>query len=255
MDADLEKRWQRLSLMTEESEAVVVARDSGTTKESDTRFSLFGRLLSSRSFNQEAFFVTMKNIWKPIRGMEISTVGENLYLLHFFSKEDYNKVLDGSPWTFDKHPLLLKEYNGNLRPCDVVFEEMPLWVRFCNLPFKMMNEKVGLQLGAAVGRIEKVDLDRNGCGWGKYLRVRIHIDITKPLKRVVMVTGEEGGAAIRVGVQYERLPNFCYMCGKLGHVDHDCEVGETDFPEPKPYGDWLRSSPPRGRRPTPSSDP
>ena len=56
---------------------------------------------------------------------------------------------------------------------------------------------------------------------GKYLRVGLTIDISKQLckGRVVRMGGTEKG---RVDFRYERLPIFCYWCGKLDHDDRDC---------------------------------
>lgn len=52
---------------------------------------------------------------------------------------------------------------------------------------------------------------------------------------------------IQVHLKYERLPNFCYHCGLLGHLVKDCRecfnvdnlTGEVNE-EMLHYGDWLR---------------
>ena len=41
---------------------------------------------------------------------------------------------------------------------------------------------MGRWLGSWVGKVLNVDVDNKGFGWGEYLRVRIHINFTKPLK-------------------------------------------------------------------------
>lgn len=43
-------------------------------------------------------------------------------------------------------------------------------------------------------------------------------------------------------MKYERLPNFCYVCGHIGHVELDCEESQGDE-EHQLYGDFLRASP------------
>lgn len=39
---------------------------------------------------------------------------------------------------------------------------------------------------------------------------------------------------------YERLPNFCYLCGKLGHLNRDCDIQVSADSHPS-YGNWLRA--------------
>ena len=43
-------------------------------------------------------------------------------------------------------------------------------------------------------------------------------------------------------VRYEKLPNICFNCGRLGHAVRDRVDGSMDPKNPK-YGIWLRASP------------
>lgn len=52
-----------------------------------------------------------------------------------------------------------------------------------------------------------------------------------------------------MAITYERLPNFCYYCGVLGHLVKDCrDCAEVDdstgeiLEEKLMYGDWLRAN-------------
>ena len=48
-----------------------------------------------------------------------------------------------------------------------------------------------------------------------------------------------------MGLKYERLPNFCYWCGRVTHGERDCEVwlrGRGKLRrEDQQYGEWLRA--------------
>jgi hypothetical protein len=59
---------------------------------------------------------------------------------------------------------------------------------------------------------------------GRYLRVKVKLDITKPLMRGVTVfVGENEDKPLWCSVEYEfLLPDFCYICGLIGHVDKPC---------------------------------
>ena len=62
---------------------------------------------------------------------------------------------------------------------------------------------------------------------GCFIRVRVTIDITKPLCRGRVVhleggVGGGGGGGVWVTFKFERLPNLCYWCGCLNHDDREC---------------------------------
>ena len=62
---------------------------------------------------------------------------------------------------------------------------------------------------------------------GEFMRVRVKLDIKKPLsrgRRVRSGPDSDGWVSFR----YERLPVFCYWCGRLTHDAKDCDV-------------WIRS--------------
>lgn len=52
-----------------------------------------------------------------------------------------------------------------------------------NMPLACMNREAGCNIGSTVGTVEQVDVNSKGVGWGKYLRVKVMLDITKPLAR------------------------------------------------------------------------
>ncbi|CAN1786023.1 hypothetical protein LINPERHAP1_LOCUS17090 [Linum perenne] len=80
------------------------------------------------------------------------------------------------------------------------------------------------------------------------MRVRVRLDIRKPLKREKKIR-VEGGESFTCAFRYERLPNFCYICGKLGHIDRYCEV-IFQVPEDQIVRMWdeqLRAPPRKSR--------
>ncbi|XWS60811.1 hypothetical protein CRYUN_Cryun07bG0069500 [Craigia yunnanensis] len=75
----------------------------------------------------------------------------------FASKSDKHRILDGSPWSFDKHLLVLKDYDGNLRPTNYVFDSATFWIRVYGLPLKMMNQGMAERIGGKLGILKGVD--------------------------------------------------------------------------------------------------
>jgi len=42
--------------------------------------------------------------------------------------------------------VILQEFNYDLRPSDVTFDELAIWVNILNLPFELRDEKWGFEL-------------------------------------------------------------------------------------------------------------
>ena len=52
-----------------------------------------------------------------------------------------------------------------------------------------------------------------------YLRVRVFVDVNKPLVRIVPITLKE---LKNYTASYEKLADFYYFCGCMGHVVEEC---------------------------------
>jgi len=96
-------------------------------------------------------------------------------------------------------------------------------------------------LASNVGELVSFD-DSTMMGTDKALYLRVDIDITKPLQRGINVM--IAGKPIWIRFKYVKLPDFCYGCGKLGHVLKGCNTIETEERDPGlQHGAWLRASP------------
>ncbi|MBA0711256.1 hypothetical protein Golax_010455 [Gossypium laxum] len=125
---------------------------------------------------------------------------------------------------------------------DYEFNITPFWIRIYNIPFEQMDREVAIDVGKAIGEVVVIDWhDRNG-RWTEYIRIRVKIDVLRPLRRVVHLVGSEGTETV-CAIKYERLPAFCYICGLIGHTTQKCnrkeehlETNNLNFQ----YGSWLK---------------
>ncbi|KAK2647323.1 hypothetical protein Ddye_014812 [Dipteronia dyeriana] len=53
--------------------------------------------------------------------------------------------------------------------------------------------------------------------WGKIMRVKIRIDISKPSKGWLRLKLGKTDEVTIVSLKYKRLSEFCFSCGKIGH--------------------------------------
>ncbi|KAL0429540.1 UNVERIFIED_CONTAM: hypothetical protein Sradi_0580000 [Sesamum radiatum] len=100
-------------------------------------------------------------------------------------------------------------------------------------------------IGGKIGKFLEYELHEHGLNWSPTMRMRVAMNISKPLKRAMRLCSPTGESFL-VTFSYERLPNYCYMCGILGHIAKFCPLRyEDDFEEPRealPYGPWLRAN-------------
>ncbi|KAK2993812.1 hypothetical protein RJ640_027690 [Escallonia rubra] len=181
------------------------------------------------------------------RNVEIKQVGDNLFLIQFQNHGDKTRVLEGCPWAFEKSLIIIKEYEGDIQPSKIDLHWCPFWIHVINLPFNRMDRDTGELISKKVGRFLRVDLNEYETGWGKSLRIRTLIDTRKPLMRGVLVNGN-GTDQLLVGIKYERLPNFCFHCGCLGHTENDCDARYHQNQERQKkfsYEVWLKAEPER----------
>lgn len=166
-----------------------------------------GTLLTTRPFNSYALQATMKGASKLKGSFVFTELRKNLFLFQFGSEADRDKVIKGGPWAFDKSLLALME-PSSVQPSQIVFDEVPFWIRIYDLPINMQTKETAEAIGNIFGGIiEDDDLDYTVCS--KFMRLRVMVNIRKPLRRGLLM--KSGYKKIWVEIKYERLPNFCYV--------------------------------------------
>jgi hypothetical protein len=99
------------------------------------------------------------------------------------------------------------------------------------MPLLCMSKAVGKKIGDSLGELEDVDVAGDGAGWGRCLRIRVRIELTKQL---------ECGRALHlekqshwVSFKYEKLLMFCFFCGRIVHGRSSC---------PERHDMWMNSA-------------
>lgn len=186
-----------------------------------------GKFYTKRRVNLESVAWVLKTVWKTERNFEVCDMGENKALFKFEKKEDTDRVLLLGPRSFDKYLVVLHKLGAGDARNRIPFDKASFWVQIHGLPTMSQTKDAGLRIGSTLGKVEKVDMDGEGFSLGGYLRIQVTLDITKPLCKGRMVR-VGGPAAVWVEFKYERLPIFCYWCGRVDHDERDCMM-------------WIRS--------------
>lgn len=115
---ELEDSWRRLALTEQEEEVVEIDAADESTDEED-RYTLVGSLWSDCPFNNQAMLGLMKSLWRPRKGMDTDVLSDNRFLFTLYWKGDMDRILEGRPWMFDKHVLLLQPIQRMEQPSKV----------------------------------------------------------------------------------------------------------------------------------------
>jgi hypothetical protein len=132
--------------------------------------------------------------------------------------------------------VLVAHYDGLLRPLEIRFRSIDLWVRLYDLPAAMMKPSIVQRLGGQLGEVLKFD---RRFPW--YLRIRVRYSLGKPLRPSLAVKVKGRGEMV-IALKYENVPHFCFSCGQIGHAAANCE--DNSETHGMVYGE-LRASPPR----------
>ncbi|XP_071923090.1 uncharacterized protein At4g02000-like [Coffea arabica] len=241
MAEELEQLCANLSIGEGESNRVVLPSLSQSAMQRKGSLCLLGKIISMKPINMEVLATTLKGVWSPPHGMSHTIVGENIALFRFFHPVDKTRVLHGSPWSFDQKLLVLSKYKGDVPVPQIPFSHCCLWVRVFNVPLDLMPIESAKVIGDCLGSFVEVDTDVDGLLWGKYMRIRVSLDIYQPLRRMMLIS--HGGKEFKLLLQYERLLNICFYCGHFGHGDRDCEEHLSDPAADKkelPFKAWVK---------------
>lgn len=131
-------------------------------------------------------------------------------------------MLSNGPWSFDGAMLVVSEIKAGEDPVNVQLNELEVWIQIYNLPMGYMTESVGKQLGNFFGKFISYDLSNDSSIWREYMRIRISLDVRCPLKRKKKIS-RKNKSEIMVTCKYEKLADFCFLCGLLTHTEQFCK--------------------------------
>ncbi|XVF47337.1 hypothetical protein PTKIN_Ptkin03bG0101100 [Pterospermum kingtungense] len=154
---------------------------------------------------------TFRVVWRLAKQFDVLMLDSNIFLFKFESKKDKNRALDAASWTFE---------------------------RVYGLPLNLISTNIVKSLGMKIRRLIEVDTNPYRFGWVRNIRMRVEIDIIKPLRCFVTVVKGYENDDIWGRLGYERLPFFCNGCGRIGHGEFESEYTKNgDSVQVKKYSE------------------
>ncbi|KAL4303503.1 hypothetical protein GQ457_10G010640 [Hibiscus cannabinus] len=233
-----------LTFTAEEQDAIVVAPDSEAIPAEDFACSLVGKVVSPPTVDGGRLIRQFLSIWKDDKILTISKINLNFFLISFASPANRANVLKRGPWDFQKYWFALEQADPNRTIHDYSFLHMFIWVCIHNIPLSLMMAALARVLGSSIRKVIMTDTHLEDGNMGEFMRVRVLIDTSKPLRRCVVVSRLDAKASMCL-LQYERLPLFCHGCGLIGHPVLACPITPKAEGQKFQYGAWLRAPLPK----------
>ena len=232
----LEGTWSRFSLSKEEEVGAEVSKHNEKK--------LASRFFTKWVLNVEAMGRTFKPLWKLIREVKIRDLGDNILVFDFEDGLDLERVLTLEPWKYDKHMVVFERAAEIEVIPTIEFNKATFWVQIHNVLKNSLTQGTTEAVGSTIRKVVEVaDLEDDGSG-NEFLKVMVAMDISKPLPRCRKLWSE-GKQVGWVGFRYERLPNFCYWCGRVTHGERDCALWLRSKgslrKKNQQFGEWLRA--------------
>ncbi|TXG51369.1 hypothetical protein EZV62_023893 [Acer yangbiense] len=157
---------------------------------------------------------------------------------------DRNRVWFRGPWHFGNSLIALEKPVGTGSISQLMFNKTAFWIQIHEIPIMCMNRRTAKWMAEQIGEAVELPSESREC-WGKFMRVKVRIDISKPLKRWLRLKLGKTEEVTMVSLKYERLPEFCFTCGRIGHSNKECqdeEAKEATLEETvSKYGSWLKA--------------
>nr|POF20283.1 hypothetical protein CFP56_48189 [Quercus suber] len=190
------------------------------TSNEGSKILLIGKILSSKAFSKSLVKEILIKAWNVINDIEVFAVDKNLFMFSFKHEADVKRAWDRRPWTVKGEHLVLKRFSPDISVSEVDFSFTKFWIQIHGLPLNWTRV------------------------WSRNV-VKVEIDASYPLFQGFPLERDQL-PDLWIPFKSEKLGNFCYGCGMLGHDQRDCpdkgvqlllkEGGNFGF-----YGKWLRA--------------
>jgi hypothetical protein len=126
----------------------------------------------------------LQQMWARSGVINIVDLGQDYYLVTFTSAADQDTALTEGPWLIYDHYLTVREWSANFHPGSEAIEKVAVWVRFSGLPIEYYDARILTFIGNRIGTTVKVDRNTLSRERGKYARLCVEVDLTKPVINV-----------------------------------------------------------------------
>jgi hypothetical protein len=202
--------------------------------------SIIGKIITDKPIHVNSIQNGLENIWGAPAGLKIEELGGKILQFFLTDPADRDRILLGNPWIFRNSWLIVKQWDRETNIQAIDFDHVPIWVQLWGLPPHCKTKKMGESIGALMGKVEASEFYEYP-GKRVIIKIRVAINIHKPILSGIHVGNPIDGTSW-VDYRYEKLPQVCFNCGMIGHMDKLCRNQALQLDTLAPIGPWIRST-------------
>ncbi|KAJ4829194.1 hypothetical protein Tsubulata_004822 [Turnera subulata] len=174
--------------------------------------------LLGKNISYRVLTARLKSLWQPSAPFKLIDLENNFYVVKFQNKQDYLHSLVDGPWSIFNSALCVFPWTSDFCAASGKVEKAVVWVRFPDIPLHTYHPSILNALGDLVGESIRIDQATREYQRGRFAKIAVEVDLTKPLKGTILFRGKEKA------VIYEGLPTLCYSCGSADHTMDKCPL-------------------------------
>ncbi|XP_039054688.1 uncharacterized protein LOC120197152 [Hibiscus syriacus] len=172
---------------------------------------------------------TVETLWsKALLGtrLQVSSAGNNTFVFSFSSESARDWVLNNGPWHVHNKPLILRNWEPNLKRLSLNLSKIPVWVNLFNVPLELFSRTGLSYIASAIGVPISMDTITATKSRLEFAKVCIEIGVRDVIpKHIVVVL--KNGQTTSITVEVPWLPHSCRRCNVFGHNEKGCELKTT----------------------------
>jgi hypothetical protein len=202
--------------------------------------SIIGKFITDKPIHVNSIQSGLENIWGSPPGLKIQVLEGKI--LQFFMQDSYDqdRILLGNPWIFHNAWLVVKPWDRETDFHTIDFEHVPVWIQLWGLPPQCKTKQMGISIGALLGKVKASEFYEYP-GKKLIIKIKVAIDTRNPITSGIHIGNPKDGTSW-IDFRFEKLPQFCFKCGMIGHDDKLCRNQAMELGTLAPLGPWIRST-------------
>lgn len=120
-------------------------------------------------------------MWACKGVINIIDLSNDYYIVAFSHEDDKKAAMENGSWFINDHYLTMKDWRPNFQPESDSIDEVAVWMRISGLPIEYYDTRALTTFGNRICRTIKVDKTTTKQERRKYARVRVAVNLSKPL--------------------------------------------------------------------------